>query len=759
MNPNFPYKPLLKESEEIRLLTISPIRLAFKHEGEDDSAAEPLIECQLDHYSLKDYFPPYKSWLDRTTCDLKLRPRKWNAYVEGWAERSALTKAEQETRAKTARNRFRWGDYWALSYVWGDPSKRKPILLNGTQFSVTQNLYQALCRLAEEPQHVIDGAKLWVDAICINQADLSERENEVARMGDIYSLARGVDVWLGLPLSEDQGRAIQSWQELYNINGDKGPEELLRTDVGAGGAIVHSVVRLSFEPYWERVWVIQELALASRDSLFFYGEVRLSLDEMYSMIRFAGLYGNWDGHYASGNATHISYSLSATASLRRASELVTRAILPVVSQSDTSEEKKDPLVDCQQLLSLMAGGKATDLRDKAYGIKALMPSGISARILPDYSATKEVVWSRFTKAIIEESDNLNILASTKLLASNSLPSWVLNLDSPRDGGFRDCRASGFINAQFRFSEDSMILHCQGLRVDTIASIGALPKLDSKLNKGSTVKFDFPEILRQSVESENREYVDIDDDIRLSMLQVLMGDASLTLDDLDGPTIFDFPIIDFMSIMEKLNSSLIMGDGNEEYQGNYLRQKILDEHGKEDTTSPTGSPSHDGHERELDEDYSHEFEEDDITPEEAAQEWLAYTVEYWRHLAMFSMWRRANAGFKVGNYELADFFHWSSKRPPRDKEGFAGLVERAGLVSSPRTLVMTKEGQMGLASAAVQPGDGIYVVMGCDWPLAMRARAGDLEIAGNCFITGLMQGDAVLELSVKDWDSIDWLTIR
>lgn len=476
------------------------------------------------------------------------------------------------------------------------------------------------------------------------------------------------------------------------------------------------------------------------------------------MIRFAGLYGNWDGHYASGNATHISYYLSAMASLRRASELVTSAILPAVSQPDSSVEKKDPLVDCRELLSLMAGGKATDLRDKSYGIRALMPSGVSARVLPDYSATKEAVWSRFTKAIIEESENLNILASTKLVASDSLPSWVLNLDSPRDGGFRDCCASEFINARFRFPENCMILHCQGLRVNTIKSIGAPPKLDSKLNKGSTVKPDFSETLRQSVKSENREHVDIDDDIRLIMLQVLMGDPSLTLDDPDGPTIFDFPIIDFTSIMEKLNSSLIMGDGNEDYQGNYLRQKILDAHGMEDIATPTGSTSDDGHERELDKDYPHEFEEHDIKPEEAAQEWLTYTVEYWRHLAMFSMWRRANAGFKVGDYELADLFHWSSKRPPRDKESFAGLVELAGLVSSPRTLVMTEEGQMCLASAPVQPGDGIYVVMGCDWPLAMRARAGGLEIVGNCFINGLMQGDAILELPAKDWNSIDWLTI-
>ncbi|KAH7310708.1 heterokaryon incompatibility protein-domain-containing protein [Stachybotrys elegans] len=751
MNPSFPYKPLPKGGDEIRLLTLLPTRTTINFAG----VVQDLIECQIDHYSLKDYFPPYKTWFDKTDRSPKLRSKAWADYVEGWAERNVPTEIQKEA-AKSVRNRFRWGDYWALSYVWGDPLERKMILLNGTSFTVTLNLYQALHRLVQEPQHVVDGAKLWVDAICINQCDLAERESEVARMGDIYSLACGVDVWLGLPPS-DYAQPLQAWQEHYARDGDKGPEGLLCTDVSAAGAIIHTIVRLSFEPYWERVWVIQELALASLQSIFFYGDVKLSLYEMYSMIRFAGMYGNWDGHYASGDSIKISYSLSAQASLRRASELVTRAIVPSTTGLTSTKERLDPLVDCRELLSLVAGGKATDLRDKAYGIRALLPSGVSDRILPDYSMAKEAVWSKFSRAIIEKAENLNILASTKMEVSDALPSWVLNLDSIRDGSFRDCRASGSIKAQFKFSDDSTLIHCQGLLVDRVTSVGATVKMDTQMRQGTTVKFDFPHILWQSVESENREHVDIDDNTRLSMLQVLMGDPSLTLEDLDGPTIFDLPIIDIMSILERLNSSLIMGEGTGEYQGNYLRRKILEDDEK-DAADSTGSGSG-GQEKKLGQGHAHLSEEDSVTPDEAAQEWLAYTVEYWRHLAMFFMWRRANAGFKIGEYELADFFHWSSKRPPRDKEGFAGLVERAGIVSSPKTLVMTKEGRIGIAAAPVRPGDSIYVVMGCDWPLAMRAKESGLEILGNCFVDGLMHGDAVSGIAAADRDNLDWLTIH
>jgi hypothetical protein len=44
---------------------------------------------------------------------------------------------------------------------------------------------------------------LWVDAICINQQDIRERGCQVEMMGDVYSKAARVLVWLG-PKSHDR---------------------------------------------------------------------------------------------------------------------------------------------------------------------------------------------------------------------------------------------------------------------------------------------------------------------------------------------------------------------------------------------------------------------------------------------------------------------------------------------------------------------------------------------------------------------------
>ncbi|KAF5543670.1 het-domain-containing protein [Fusarium phyllophilum] len=97
----------------------------------------------------------------------------------------------------------------ALSYVWGDPKNTEIIRVNGHEHPVTISLASALRCV---PQHLSQskhaaGQKLWVDAICINQADDAEKSHQVAKMGEIYSQSGLVLCWLG-PLSDSIGTAI-----------------------------------------------------------------------------------------------------------------------------------------------------------------------------------------------------------------------------------------------------------------------------------------------------------------------------------------------------------------------------------------------------------------------------------------------------------------------------------------------------------------------------------------------------------------------
>lgn len=87
--------------------------------------------------------------------------------------------------------RWTWGDYTTLSYMWGDAAETRPIVVNGCVMQITANLNDFSRSYATSKQSSLKRMGLWIDAICINQGDINERNDEVSRMGDIYSCAFG----------------------------------------------------------------------------------------------------------------------------------------------------------------------------------------------------------------------------------------------------------------------------------------------------------------------------------------------------------------------------------------------------------------------------------------------------------------------------------------------------------------------------------------------------------------------------------------
>jgi hypothetical protein len=93
--------------------------------------------------------------------------------------------------------------YKALSYAWKDkayldsPSDEEPgtlpITCDGQTIIVSANLFLALRRLRQR----LSPSCVWVDYLCINQADLEERSEQVSMMGNIFSCSDEVVVWLG----------------------------------------------------------------------------------------------------------------------------------------------------------------------------------------------------------------------------------------------------------------------------------------------------------------------------------------------------------------------------------------------------------------------------------------------------------------------------------------------------------------------------------------------------------------------------------
>jgi len=85
-------------------------------------------------------------------------------------------------------------EYEALSYEWGSSVFSFPIRLGDRWVFVKENLYSALqCLRCKEVVRV-----LWIDALCINQENVVERNHQVIWMGEIYKRAARVIIWLGL---------------------------------------------------------------------------------------------------------------------------------------------------------------------------------------------------------------------------------------------------------------------------------------------------------------------------------------------------------------------------------------------------------------------------------------------------------------------------------------------------------------------------------------------------------------------------------
>lgn len=88
----------------------------------------------------------------------------------------------------------------ALSYVWGNTSDTKFILVNGRLHDVTKNLASVLRFFTAFRQDRLRDFRLWADAICINQSmdpENHERDEQVAMMGHIFADADEVLSWLG----------------------------------------------------------------------------------------------------------------------------------------------------------------------------------------------------------------------------------------------------------------------------------------------------------------------------------------------------------------------------------------------------------------------------------------------------------------------------------------------------------------------------------------------------------------------------------
>lgn len=332
--------------------------------------------------------------------------------------------------------------YEALSYVWGDPMATCAIWVNDQIFSVGENLWIALRRL-RNPHSL---RFLWIDAICINQLDDTEKSTQVTMMREIFESCDEVICWLGedgtmtshdtssLPPTSIASQQAFQLIRMYASEGSLdhiswcGPGSLSEfASSEEYGPHFEALERIMTVSWWQRIWIVQELVLPPR-ATFIYGS------ETCDFGIFACAATRFDYNYRLYSKSLHRYTYNSL--VRRITIRMLVTIIPLIRMRKLRLRKIrfQPVSRGLTILrSLLCSLHATDQRDLFYALLSLIrsPEKTDQSYLPDYNLKFQTAICRIVVADIRDTEDLSILTGTRYPAidlndalNEPRPTWL-----------------------------------------------------------------------------------------------------------------------------------------------------------------------------------------------------------------------------------------------------------------------------------------------------------------------------------------------
>lgn len=337
-------------------------------------------------------------------------------------------------------------NYDALSYCWGTAPRSLTILCNGRELPVTVTVASAILRLQ------LRGYKYpWLDAICINQDDLPERESQVQVMQSIYGRATRVWIWIGGDEATDaygfasriafptlelyakdpsaaavarQGRPVPQYREWTTTSTDKSgvtsthhhndtreigfvkTDNVVQRQQNKFTAALEHILQ---QPCFDRVWCVQE-AIMGRRAIVLSGPHEIEWDRFCRGLQVA---------VQSDESCQQTWG-----ALRRDSLIARRALNMAVYQRPKSEG--DPASFLLDLLFKYRARKATDPRDKVYTLLGIVAHFFSeSGIAVSYTKEARDVYRDTSVYISSKTCTLHMLSACgQRVPLNSTLSWV-----------------------------------------------------------------------------------------------------------------------------------------------------------------------------------------------------------------------------------------------------------------------------------------------------------------------------------------------
>ena len=542
-------------------------------------------------------------------------------------------------------------DYEAISYCWGPDHEVDKVVCNDeTYLPLNQSLSSALRHFRPDQKPRL----LWADAICINQSDADEKSRQVNMMREIYRRAYRVLIWLGEGDRYALKPLIRLAQKMATIDVSGLPEDRIarQKSLGFGDTQILSLSVLLERPWFRRVWVVQEVAVASK-AILYCGYESLKWEDLCSIL-----------------------ALESGVSVTGANNQMLMDVVEGIEFEKVAASQGGPMTLLQVLLRHRTS-LARDPRDKVYALLGICTDDI---IQPNYRLPTPEVYTLLTQSYLRQQCRLDIITAPSdpiSLQPKKAPSWVPDWGAT-DVAFPlalrselisevDYHATGQTTWIPKFSEDEKMLGVEAQIIDEVMMLGPVRR------PYRPERPDMKALFKQSRDECT---------VAKCWQKICLGDATEWKDPyITGETLFD------------------------------VSWQIL----------LAGCPRS-------------EFDKCRKQSKRVWKVFRRYLLADRLHLLPF--WA----------FKLMDDIAKSTGKTIFLRRLLAEALAndfqfRVRRSISHRRLMRTKNGFLGLAPAFTQVGDRVALLKGLKTPVIIRQKGEEWEFGGDCYIHGIMNGEA------------------
>jgi len=308
-------------------------------------------------------------------------------------------------RAYDASNTDGPTGYEALSYTWGtDLDSAYIFVAQDSRLLVRRNVTQILRYLRDGIAPGCTTRTLWIDAICINQADNDEKGKQVTMMGKIYACATNVLIWTGEP-----GHDLQAFKvgppNKYFFTGED--DDITRA------------MKFLETGWFTRRWVVQEV-MHAREAYIISGNGTTQWHQLSSLIKIlekATVY--------KALTPHIIAMLRHLSNLTAARNTDSEDSSPG-NENTTGLRTDDTVAHAESMATLLTRYSVTecaDGRDRIYALRSLSSTSIPV----DYEVSTNELYSRLSQneVVRYPMGIMSCAGAFGILAASWIPDWRL----------------------------------------------------------------------------------------------------------------------------------------------------------------------------------------------------------------------------------------------------------------------------------------------------------------------------------------------